>query len=213
MINRKYLFVPVLAIAVIICVTLVSGVIPVRFADTHNATLVVNEYNTWVQQQKPVDSQVRFSLEQMGEHIGMFNAEIIKENPDANLLRENVATDRQLIAKWGTDVGQLDSQTTIFSETADSLDLSASPDGKETASLMKQDMKIYVVHMKNAQQHLVDYVNRCDAYLADANPDYWNDEYREAAMDAKSKAAGEIAQGDEALAALSSAAQKLAGSQ
>jgi len=213
MIHRKYLFASVLAIAVIVCIALVSGNVPVRFSDTHNATLVIQEYNSWVQQQKSVDNQVRFSLEQMGEHTGMFNAEIAKENPDVNFLRENVATDRQLIAKWGSETAQLDTLTTRFSETLEPLDLSGSPEGKEAAGLMLQDMKIYVIHMKNAQQHLVDYVNQCDAYLGDTDPDYWNDNFRQAAMDAKTKAAGEISQGDEVLEALSAAAQKLAGSQ
>ena len=75
--------------------------------------------------------------------------------------------------------------------------------------VVAQDMKIYSITMNNAEQHLVDYTNAMNAYLTPDDPDYWNDAFRVAAMDANSKAVKTITDGDGALAALSSAAKKL----
>ena len=91
--------------------------------------------------------------------------------------------------------------------------MSASPGSQETIDVLTQDMKIYSVTMKNAEQHLVDYTNTMNTYLAPDDPDYWNDALRLSAMDANNKAVSTLADGDNALAAVTAAARKLEGYQ
>ena len=211
MISRKRLAILIVLVIIVLgCgLAVFSGVLPVRLADTHNVTVALGEYNSWAGMQKTLDRQVRFTLEETGSHTGTFNLEMAQEQPDMNLIRQNVAMERQLLTQWEDEITTLDLATTKFSRATSGLDYPASPDTGEVVLLMAQNMRIYTIHMKNAQQHLTDYVNQFDAYIRDNDPDYWDDEYRQAALDAKQKAADEITSGDEALAAIMSGAAKL----
>jgi hypothetical protein len=51
----------------------------------------------------------------------------------------------------------------------------------------------------NARQYLTDYVNNAEAYIGPEDPDYWNDNYRLKAMQAKELASVSLADGDAAL--------------
>jgi hypothetical protein len=60
-------------------------------------------------------------------------------------------------------------------------------------------MKIYSVNVGNARQYLTDYVNNAEAYIGPEDPDYWNDNYRKKAIQAKELASVSLADGDAAL--------------
>jgi hypothetical protein len=75
--------------------------------------------------------------------------------------------------------------------------------------MMTQYMKIYAVDMGNARQHLIEYVDNAGTYIQPDDPDYWNDNYRQRAMQAKDQALPALSYGDSALGNLTAQAQKL----
>jgi hypothetical protein len=190
-----------------------SGCTSVRLGDTHNATIAVKNYNTWADAQKTYDRQVRISLDHIGQHITLNNQELAKSQPDVQVLRTNIASDQQLLRDWEAQGSQLDAATDRFTAETSALNFSASPDTRQAVDVLTQDMKIYSITMKNAEQHLVDYTSSMNAYLAPDDPDYWNDNLRIAAMSANGEAIKSVAEGDQALAAISSAGKKLEGYQ
>jgi hypothetical protein len=185
----------------------------VRLGDTHNTTVAVKSYNTWTDAQKTYDRQVRISLDHIGQHITLYNREMAKSKPDVQVLRADIASDQQLLREWEAQGSQLDAATDRFTAETSALNFSASPDTRQAVDVLTQDMKIYSITMKNAEQHLVDYTNSLNAYLAPDDPDYWNDNLRTAALSANGEAIKSIADGDQALAAISSAGKKLEGYQ
>jgi septal ring factor EnvC (AmiA/AmiB activator) len=208
-----YRYLHIVALFLVVAALSLSGCTAVRLADTHNTTAALKSYNTWVDAQKTYDRQVRTSLDAISQSINDYNRELAKGNPDIRVLRANIASDRQILQEWETQSSKLDAATAQFASETSTLNLSASPESKQTVDLLSQDMKIYSITMKNAEQHLVDYTNSMNTYLTPEDPDYWNDDLRVAAMAANSEAIKTIADGDQALAAVSSAGKKLEGSQ
>jgi hypothetical protein len=201
------------------CITLIflfflsctAGCTSVRIGDTHNVSVAVQSYNSWVSDQKALDSDVRKTISQVGEHVNTYNSEIAKDSPDIALLRENLAQDRQLLSQWGTRLDTLNAATDRFEqETADiTYDGSSVVQVHSTLSLMTQYMKIYSVNMGNARQYLIEYVNNAEAYISPEDPDYWNDNYRQTALQVKQQASASLADGDAALGNITSQALEL----
>ncbi len=204
-----YRYLQIVALFLLVPALFFSGCTSVRLADTHDITLAVKSYDTWVDAQKTYDRQVRTSLDQIGQHITIYNNELAKSQPDIKVLRADTASDQQALRAWEAQSSALDAATDRFNAETSALNFSASPDARQAVDVVAQDMKIYSITMNNAEQHLVDYTNAMNAYLTPDDPDYWNDAFRVAAMDANSKAVKTITDGDDALAALSSAAKKL----
>jgi len=204
-----YRYLPIVTLFLLVPALFFSGCTSSRLADTHDTTLAVKSYDTWVDAQKTYDRQVRTSLDQIGQHITVYNSELAKSQPDIKVLRADTASDQQALRDWEAQSSALDAATDRFNAETSVLNFSASPDARQAVDVVAQDMKIYSITMNDAEQHLVDYTNAMNAYLTPDDPDYWNDAFRVAAMDANSKAVKTIADGDEALAALSSAAKKL----
>ena len=204
-----YRYLQIGALFLLVLALFLSGCTSVGLADTHDITLAVKSYNTWVEAQKTYDRQVRTSLDQIGQHITVYNKELAKSQPDITVLRADIASDQQTLRDWEAQSSALDAATDRFTAETSALNFSASPDAGQEVDVVTQDMKIYSITMDNAEQHLVDYTNAMNVYLTPDDPDYWNDAFRATAVDANSKAAKTIADGDDALAALSSAAEKL----
>ncbi len=207
MINRVTLIVFLLLVPG--CLLLVAGCTAPRLGDTHNTTILIGDYNAWAAQQKTYNDQVRTALSGMEDHLGAYNRELAKGSPDTGLLKENIAADRQLLDQWSSANTGLDSATSAFAANATALDLSGDPAAAHLRDLALQEMKIYSVDMANAQQHLVDYNRDLGKYLADDDPDYWNDALRTAAMNAKSEALASASDGDAALSNLTRAMHTL----
>jgi hypothetical protein len=177
------------------------GCVSVRTADTRNVTVAVESYNAWVSEQKGFDREVRDIIALLGDHINTYNAEIAKDQPDYSMLRENLEKDRQLLDRWGSDLENLNTATGRFEESTDQLmaDSVSGPRTGKTPGLLTQYMKIYMTDIGNARQHLIEYVNNAEVYIEPEDPDYWNDNYRQAAMQAKEQAATALVDGDAAL--------------
>jgi hypothetical protein len=188
-----------------------AGCFSVRTADTHNTTIAVQHYNTWVSGQNVFDRNVRSAIAQIGNHITTYNTEIAKDQPDYSLLRANLATDRQLLDQWGTGIDNLSAATDQFDQSTTTLTYDNASKARVTESLgmMTQYMKIYTVDMGNARQHLIEYVNNAETYIRPDDPNYWNDDYRQRAMQAKDQALPALAEGDAVLGNLTAQAQKL----
>jgi len=188
-----------------------AGCFSVRTADTHNTTIAIQEYNTWVSDQKVFDRNVRGTIAQIGDHITTYNTEIAKDRPDYALLRANLATDRQLLDQWDTGIDNLSASTDTFDQSTSKLmyDNASKARVRDDLGLMTQYMKIYAVYMGNARAHLVEYVENAGIYVQPDDPDYWNDNYRQRAMQAKDQALPAIADADSALGNLTAQAQKL----
>jgi carboxypeptidase C (cathepsin A) len=201
------------------CITLIflfflsctAGCTSVRIGDTHNVSVAVQSYNSWVSDQKALDSDVRKTISQVGEHVNTYNSEIAKDSPDIALLRENLAQDRQLLSQWGTRLDTLNAATDRFEqETADiTYDDSSVVRVHATLDMMTQYMKIYSVNMGNARQYLIEYVNNAEAYISPEDPDYWNDNYRQTALQVKQQASASLADWDAALGNITSQALEL----
>jgi len=191
--------------------TCATGCASVRTADTHNTTVAVKEYNAWVVKHQVFDRDVRDIIAQMGIHIQTYNSEIEKEQPDFIFLRSNLANDRQLLDRWGRDLDDLNAATEQFSKNTSYLqyDNSSVIRTHQTLDLMTQYMNIYAVNMGNARQHLIEYVNNAESYTSTDTPDYWNDNYRQAAMNAKDQATAALADGDTALGNITEQARQL----
>jgi len=190
-----------------------SGCTSVRLADTHNITMTVNDYNAWVDQQKVFDQQVHKSINQIGGHISIYNTEIAKQHPDVATLRANIAADQQSLQEWDASRTELDGATDRFASKSATLDFSGSPDTKQAVLNLSQEMRIYTLTMKNAQQHLVEYTNYMNSYLLTDDPDYWNDAFRISAMKANQDGVSTISDGDKTLADIAATAKKLENSQ
>jgi hypothetical protein len=179
----------------------ISGCTSLRTGDTHNTTVAVQSYNAWVSNQKAFDRELRGSIATIGNHVNTYNAEITKDQPDHSLLLENLAQDRQLLDRWGSDLDKLNAATDRFEEdtTKLSYDKDSEVRTKENLVLTTQYMKIYLVEMGNAREHLIEYVNNAEAYISPDDPDYWNDKYRQNAMISKEQALVSLEEGDAAL--------------
>jgi hypothetical protein len=188
-----------------------AGCFSVRTADTHNTTIALQHYNTWVSGQKVLDREVRGTITQISDHITTYNTEIAKDQPDITLLRANLATDRQLLGQWGTGIDNLSAATDRFDQSTTTLtyDNASKARVRESLGMMTQYMKIYAVDMGNARQHLIEYVDNAETYIRQDDPDYWNDNYRKSAMQAKDLAAPSLAEADAVLGNLTAQAQKL----
>jgi hypothetical protein len=178
-----------------------AGCTSVRTADTHNVSVAVQSYNSWVSDQKELDREVRSTIMQVGEHVNTYNSEIEKDHPDSALLRENLAQDRQLLNQWGSRLDTLTAATDRFEKDTAVLtyDNSTVTQTRNTLSLMIQYMKIYAANMGNARQYLIDYVNNAEAYIGPEDPDDWNDNNRGKAMQVKELASASLTDGDAAL--------------
>ena len=200
---------PVLVLLLALSCT--AGCFSVRTADTHNTTAALRDYNTWVSGQSVFDHQVRSTIVQIGSHITTYNTEIAKDHPDYSLLRANLAADRQLLDQWGTGIDNLSASTDTFDQSTSSLmyENASKVKVRDDLALMTRYMKIYAIDMGNARQHLVEYVDNAETYIQPDDPDYWNDNYRQHAMQAKDQALPAIADADAALGNLTAQARSL----
>jgi hypothetical protein len=204
----RTLFLVLLFLISFICAT---GCASVRTADTHNTTVAVKEYNAWVVKQQGFDRDVRDIIAQMGIHIQTYNSEIAKDQPDYILLRSNLANDRQLLDRWGRDLDDLNAATEQFSKNTSGpqYDNTSVVRTHQILSLMTQYMNIYAANMGNARQHLIEYINNAESYTSTDTPDYWNDNYRQAAMNEKDQATSALADSDTALGNVTEQARQL----
>jgi hypothetical protein len=198
--NRKFT-ITIVTLVFLFFLSCAAGCTAVRTADTHNVSVAVQSYNSWVSDQKELDREVRSTITQVGGHVNTYNSEIEKDHPDSALLRENLAQDRQLLNQWGSRLDSLTAATDRFEKDTATLtyDNSSGIQTRNTLGLMTQYMKIYTVNMGNARQYLTDYVNNAEAYIGPEDPDYWNDNYRKKAVQAKELASVSLADGDAAL--------------
>ena len=206
-----YRYTTTIILFLFVCAGSISGCVSLRLADTHNTTVAVQHYNTWVSSQKVFDQEARGTIAQMGDHIDTYNREIAKDQPDFALLRANLVTDRQLLDQWGTGLDNLSAETDRFDQSTVTLtyDNASHVRVRESLSMITQYMKIYAVDMGNARQHLIEYVDNAGTYIRPDDPNYWNDDYRQRAMLAKDQALPALAEGDAALGNLTEQAQKL----
>lgn len=191
------------------CISFSAGCTAPRMGDTHNTTIVLQDYNTWADQQRAYSDQVRSDLTRMGSNLDTYNQEIVSDHPDIGLLRENVETDRQILDQWDTSTKALGSATDLFTTDIASLDFGSDTDTPRISGLLAQEMKIYSIDMSNAQQHFIDYNRDFSGYLTPDDPDYWDDSLRMAAMDAKAQALSSVEDGDAALSNITATAQIL----
>jgi len=191
--------------------TCAAGCTSVRTADTHNISVAVQNYNSWVSGQKEFDRMTRDTFTLMSDHVSTYNTEIAKDHPDYPLLRENLAQDQQLLDQWGTRLDALTAATDSFDQDTAALtyDNATVTQTRNTLGLMTQYMKIYSVDMGNARQYLIDYVNNADAYIGPDDPDYWNDNYRQKALRAKEQAVSTLAESDGVLKNITEKARDL----
>jgi hypothetical protein len=174
--------------------------------DTGNTTLLLQNYNTWADQQRSYNDQVSSALTRLGNNIDTYNNGITRSPPDINLLREDAATDQQVLAAWDTSDRTLGSATDTFTANTASLDFGTDQETRRLSGLLAQEMKIYSIDMSNAQQHFVDYNHDLSGYLAPDDPEYWDDSLRVAALDAKANALSSVEDGDTALSNITATA-------
>jgi outer membrane murein-binding lipoprotein Lpp len=203
--NISFLLVSLLALSI------VAGCTSVRTADTHNTTVAVQEYNAWVARQQGVDRDIRSTITAIGDHATAYNAEIVKDQPDYSPVRSNLAEDRQLLDRWGTENTALAAATDLFEKNTASLIYGNASETRtrQTLGQMVQYMKIYGIESENARQHLIEYVKNAEAYLGPDDPEYFNDQFRLDALQAKEQARGSLLNGDVALGNLSGQAGEL----
>ena len=89
----------VVVVVVVFCV--LPGCISIRMADTHNTTIAIQSYNTWVTEQKQLDRLVRSDLQQISTDTTTYNTEIARAAPDLVLIRQNVAEERHSSTRGG----------------------------------------------------------------------------------------------------------------
>jgi hypothetical protein len=195
----------------LLALSVVAGCTSVRTADTHNTTVAVQEYNAWVARQQIVDRDIRITISTVGDHASAYNAEIAKDQPDYTSIRSNLDQDRQLLDQWGTDDRAIAASTDQFEKNTSSLTYGNASVTRthQILGLMTQYMKIYNVESENARQHLIEYVKHAEAYLGPDDPDYFNDQFRLDALQAKEQARGSLANGDIAMGNLSGQASEL----
>jgi septal ring factor EnvC (AmiA/AmiB activator) len=190
-----------------------SGVISIRTADTHNTTVAIQEYNTWVTEQKQFDHEVRSDLQRISTDTTMYNTEIAGNATDLATLRQNVADEQQLVNAWEGELTRLNFATDGFEKNTSALTYGNNPKTQQEVALMVQYMRIYTVSMGNAQQHLIDYTNNAGLYVSTDDPDYWNAAYLQSAMSARQLAVSSLSDGDAALENITAQAQLLQQSQ
>jgi len=191
------------------CTLFVAGCTTPRVGDTHNTTVVIQDYNTWADQQSTYYSQVRSALTQIGNTLDDYNHAMAGNSSDPGTLQGDVAADQQAIDQWGTASTALGSATDTFSADTASLDFGNDIETPGLTGLLAQEMKIYSIDMSNAQQHFVDYNRDLSGYLSQTDPDYRDDSLRMAAMDAKARALSSLEDGDAALSNITATAQLL----
>lgn len=198
--NRKFSII-IVTLVFLFLLSCATGCTTVRTADTHNVSVAVQSYNSWVSDQKELDREVRGTITQVGEHIKIYNSEIVKDHPDSALLQKNLAQDQQLLDQWGARLDTLTAATDRFEKDTAALTYDSSSDiqTRNTLGLLIQYMKIFAVNMGNARQYQIDYMNNAGAYIGPEDMDYWNDNFRLKAMQAKELASVSLADGDAAL--------------
>ncbi len=198
-------------VAILLILACTTGLISVRTSDTHNTTIAVTSYNTWVSGQKDFNNSVQGAVVQIGDHVRIFNSEIAKDQPDYALLRSNLAEDRQLLDLWGAGLETFSPATDRFDKDTSSLTYQNASEKKvrESLGLMTGDMKAYTDEMGNARQHLIRYVDNAATYIRPDDPDYWNEKYRQQAMQEKDLARQSLAKGDSLLGNLTAQARIL----
>lgn len=198
----KYRILPVLLIAFIVLmagIVLVSGYAPVRLSDTHNTTTVINEYNTWADQQNIFNTRIQADLVAMNSNLVTFNREADSQDPDMAAIHASLSSDQQVLNDWGSDISTLDSFTSRFEDATGGLDLGNGTPSRESTDLLVQNMKIYTISLKNAQQHFVEYNYDMEQYIAAGDPDYWDESFREKAIYARDQGLSAINDGNSAL--------------
>jgi hypothetical protein len=194
------LIVLVIAVALIVAIGS-AGTLSIRTADTHNTTAAIKEFNTWTLEQKELDTALRGMTEIIGAHVADYNTGIATDTPDYALLRQNLAQDRQVLDRWKARLDDLSAATERFEEETAPLtyDTATRQQVKSHLATMAQYMKIYEVHLGNAREHLIEYTNNAEAYLAPDDPEYWNEQHRQDAIAAMTAAAADMDKGDAAL--------------
>ncbi len=191
------------------CTLVVAGCTTPRMGDTHNTTVVIQDYNSWADQQKVYSGQVRLSLSQLGTTLEAYNRDTAGDSFDPVTLRGDVAADQQAIGQWGAASQTLGAATDTFSSDTSSLTFGNDQETPWLTGLLAQEMKIYSILMSNAQQHFIDYNQDMSGYLSVDDPDYRDDSLRLAAMDAKAQALSSLNEGNTALSNITATAQLL----
>jgi uncharacterized protein YceK len=208
--NRRSQTVSVVLVFLVI-LSCIAGCTSVRTADTHNTTTAIQSYNSWTVQQQGTDRNVRGTIALISDHVTTYNTEIVKDQPDFSALRENLATDKQALDRWGASLDSLSAATDGFESNTSALiyDNATAKQTKQTLGLMTQYMRIHTIESGNARQHLIEYVKNAEAYIGPDDPEYWNEQYRLDAILAKEQAQGSLFNGDVALRNLTTQAQQL----
>jgi uncharacterized protein YceK len=195
----------------ILCVALSAGCTSVRTADTHNTTTAVQSYNAWAGKQQATDQTARSTIALIAMHVSTYNTEIAKNTPDLTELRGNLVLDQQGLDQWGSNLNALSAATDQFEKETSSLtyDNASTVQTRATLGQMTQFMRIYGIDRENARQHLLEYVSNAKAYITPDDPDYWNDNLRQGAVQAKGQAQDALTGGDAALGNLTQAAVQL----
>jgi hypothetical protein len=201
----------VLILILLLCSAGTAGCASVRTADTHNTTIAVQDYNAWIARQQTVDRDVTGAVTRIGDHVTAYNTGIASDRPDLALLRDNLAKDRQSLDLWGTDLTALSAAIDRFEQntTALTYDNASARQTKEILGQMTRYMRACTIERENARQHLIEYVDNALAYIAPDDPDYWNEQYRKDAMEAKAGAGQSLVNGDLALQNLTTQAVHL----
>src|SRR5208337_2732528 len=181
------------------CILLGAGCTSPRVGDTHNTTVVIQDFNTWAGQQKAYYGDVHFAIIQLGTTIDAYNHDTSGDSSDPGTLRGDATADQQALARWGAGSAALGIATDTFSSDTASLDFGNDKDTLRLTGLLGQEMKIYSIDMSNAQQHFIDYERDLSGYLSVDDPDYRDDSLRMAAIDAKAQALSSLSDGDDAL--------------
>ncbi|MGP8169334.1 MAG: hypothetical protein ACLPVP_09730, partial [Methanoregula sp.] len=96
--------------------------------DTHNTTVVIQDYNTWADQQGAYYSQVSSAITQIGNTVDSYNRDTAAPSSDPVALRGDVVADQQVIGQWGAASTELESTTDTFSSATSSLTVGNDPD-------------------------------------------------------------------------------------
>jgi len=191
------------------CMLFAAGCTSPRTGDTHNTTIVIQDYNEWANGQGTYAGQVKVSLAQLGTTVDAYNSGMAGGSSDTAALQGDVAADGQVLGQWGAANTVLGTATDSFSSDTSSLSFGSDQQTAWLAGLLAQEMKIYGISMTNAQQHFVEYNRDMSQYLSVDDPDYRDDSLRLAAMDAKTQALASLSEGDQALSNITATAQLL----
>jgi len=200
-----------LVLITLLCLTCAAGCTMPRFHDTHNTTVIIRSFNAWALSQGNFSHDIQETMSVIDGHLRVYNLEIAKDKPDYSLLRANLVQDRQLLDIWGSRLDSLSESTGQFEQETGTLSYDNATSGQTHQALanLTQYMKIYTVNMRNAQQHLIEYVENAEAYIGPDDPDYWDDTFRQKAILAKDNATTSLADSSGALENLRSQALQL----